>query len=356
MTFDFQRADPAAVRDEVIDFFYKHRRWPGETRDDYAAIWDWRHVALSDGPPIAYIARLKSTGEMVGHVGIYRREFRMGGACINACVPGNLFVHPAWKQNIIGVRLVMFFRTLIQSGEFDLFLGFGNEAANAMLARLGFAQLGPMHTYADVRDAGAVLRRRSRALAPVAPLVNLGFAARRRWTRGRPAVKSRLDVRKLSASEFLPLDRSHWSPGDKMVAWDSNRFVIERYLNEPGAERIIFGLFDPRRDTLEGFVVTEATSRVKVWDCQTNPASIGPTAAINAVIASITDAETVIIPTLPQSLLAKELLSAGFLHRESHDVVEANTYVSALSLPGNPHAGILGDPSRWNIWIGSRHY
>ena len=75
MSFDFQRVDPADVRDEVVDFFWKHRRWPGETRHDYYAIWDWRQNALSDGPAFAYIARLVATGEIVGHVGVYRRDF-----------------------------------------------------------------------------------------------------------------------------------------------------------------------------------------------------------------------------------------------------------------------------------------
>jgi len=356
MTFEFQRVDPLEVRDEVVDFFFKHRRWPGETRGDYEAIWNWRHRALSEGPPLAYIARLQSTGEIVGHVGVYRREFRIGDARISACVPGNLFVHPGWKQNIIGVRLVMFFRSLIQNGEFDLFLGFGNEAANAMLARLGFAQLGSMHTYADVRNAGAVLRRRHRALAAVGPLVNLGFAARRRFSSGRREAVSTLDVRRLGAAEFLELDRSHWSAPTRLVAWESNEFIAERYLNEPGVERTLYGLFAREKGTLEGFVVTEPTARVKVWDCQTNPASIDSQSAIAAVAGKIRNAETLLVPTLPQSALAGEFTRAGFLDREAVDDVEANTFVSALFLPDNPHAHVLKDPTQWNIWMGSRHY
>ena len=356
MTFEFQRVDPLDVRDEVVDFFFKHRRWPGETRQDYEAIWEWRHRSLSEGPPLTYITRLKSTGEIVGHVGVYRREFRIGVARVSTCVPGNLLVHPQWTQNIIGARLVMFFRSLIQNREFDLFLGFGNEPANAMLARLGFAQLGAMHTYADVRNAGAVLRRRHRALAPVGPLVNLGFAARRRLSRRQPRVKCHLDVRKLGAAEFLGLDRTHWAPQTRLTAWESNRFIVDRYLNEPGAERSLFGLFDPAKRSLEGFVITEPTARVKVWNCQTNPASIDHPSAIAAVVSRISNAETVLVPTLPQTNLAGEFVRAGFLDREAVDAVESNTFVSALSLPDNAHSEVLNDPGQWNIWMGSRHY
>lgn len=356
MSVTFQRVDPFEMRDELVDFFYKHRRWPGETRDDYYQIWDWRHTALSDGPAIAYIARLKSSGEVIGHVGVYRREFRSSGAVVRACVPGNLFVHPDWKKNIVGVRLVTFLRSLVQNREFDLFLGFGNEVANTMLARLGFAQLGAMHTYADVRNAGAVLRRRNRALATVGPLVTLGFAARRRWSRGLRSRTSSLRVRRLGPADFRAVDRSHWTPGNRLTAWDSNEFVASRYLEEPGAARNLFGLFDPISDALQGFVVTEATTRVKVWDCQTNPSVIDPPAAIDAVVSTLRDAETVLVPTVPQSHLADEFVGAGFLDREAVDIVEKNTFVSAYSLPDNENSEILADPRRWNIWAGSRHY
>ena len=356
MSFEFQRVDPNEVRDEVIDFFWKHKRWPGETREDYCAIWDWRHEALTEGPPFSYIARLKSTGEIIGHVGVYRRHFRAGDARITGCVPGNLFVHPDWKQNIVGVRLVMFLRSLVQNREFDVFVGFGNKTANSMLARLGFAQLGTMHTYAEVRDARPVLRRRNPAFALAGPVVNLGFAARRHWSRRAAAAKPHLEVRKLSGDEFMALDRSHWSASPRFRAWESNHFIVSRYLKEPNTLRNLFVLLDPSTGSLEAFVVTEPGARVKVWNCQTNPASIDPTSAIAAVASTVRNAETVLVPTLPQSELAREFTRAGFLDRESVDLIESQTFVSAYWLPDNANAAVLGDPGRWDIWMGSRHY
>jgi hypothetical protein len=127
-------------------------------------------------------------------------------------------------------------------------------------------------------------------------------------------------------------------------------------MNEPNALRTLFGLFDPGKESLEAFVVTEPGARVKVWDCQTNPAAADPTSAIMLVASKIANAETVLVPTLPQSELAGEFMRAGFLDREAVDLVESQTYVSAYSLPDNKNASILGDPSRWDIWMGSRHY
>ncbi len=319
-------------------------------------MWDWRYKALSDGPAIVYVARSQPTAEVVGHIAMFRRHFRIGDASLQFCVPGNLLVHPDWQKNIVGVRLVMIVRSLVQTREFDAVLAFANPNANTMFLRLGFTELGVMHTYVDVRDAGPPLRRRKRALAVVAPLVNLGFAARRLLSRRPGQGHSDLRVRKLTSDQFVGFDRSHWAPSKRLVAWDSNQFVVDRYLNEPHAERHLYGLVNPVTSLLEGYVVTEPTARIKVWDCQTNPATIDPTAAIRAVVAQWPNAETVLVPTLPHSRLAKDLVRAGFLDRESVDSTESTTYLSAYSLPDHPHTEALADPTCWDIWLGSRHY
>ena len=356
MPLEFQRVDPHAVRDDVVDFFWQHRRWPGETRDDYYAIWDWRYTALSEGPAVAYIARLKETGEIVGHVGAYRRNFRFGTGDVKIFVPGNLFVHPDWQQRIVGVRMVMFLRALVQNRECDAVLGFGNKTANAMLEKLRFAQLGAMHTYVEIRDSAPVLRRRHEALAALAPVVNLGFAARRLRSGRRSAGASRLQVRRLAAHQFISLDRSHWAPTPRLTAWESNSFVAGRYLSEPNTERHLYGLFDPASELLQAFVVTEPTGRIKIWDCQTNPAVIDEIDAISAVAQTVKGAETVLVPTLPQSRLAMDLVESGFLDRAAVDAIESQTYISAYWLDDNPYAAVFRDPRLWNIWLGSRHY
>jgi hypothetical protein len=357
MSFEFQTVDPQSVRDDVVNFFWDQRRWPGETRDDYYKIWDWRYSALSEGPALVHLARLRETGQVIGHIGVYRRNFRVGNATLRVGVPGNLFTHPDWQKTIVGVRLVMFLRSVVQNGEFDAVIGFGNQIANAMIARFRFTQLGPMHTYVDVRDAKPLLRRRNRAFTVLAPLINVASSVRRglKW-RLRGGQRPNLRVRQLAPDQVLQLDRSHWAPTSRLVAWDSNRFLVQRYLMEPGAPRHMYGLFDPLTDSLEAYVVTEPTARIKVWDCQVNPATIDPPSAIATVVSQLPNAETVLVPTLPQSQLARDLVRAGFLDRESVDSNESTTFLSAYSLPSSPQAAVLSDPSRWNIWLGSRHY
>jgi hypothetical protein len=357
MPFEFQTVDPQSVRDDVVNFFWDHRRWPGETRDDYYDRWDWRYSALSEGPALVHLARLKATGQVVGHIGVYRRNFRVDDVTLRVGVPGNLFTHPDWQKSIVGVRLVMFLRSLVQNGEFDAVIAFGNPIANGMFARFHFDQLGPMHTYVDLRDAKPVLRRRNRAFTVLAPPLNLSASVRRGLkSRLRGARRSKLRVSKLTPDQVLHLDRSHWAPPSRVVAWDSNRFLLQRYLMEPGAPRHIYGLFDPLTASLESYVVTDTTSRIKIWDCQVNPATIDPPSAIAAVVSQWPNAETVLVSTLPNSRLARDLVQAGFIDREFVDSNESTTLLSTYSLPGNPHAGALRDPARWNIWLGSRHY
>ncbi|HST08348.1 MAG TPA: hypothetical protein VLJ83_09250, partial [Gemmatimonadaceae bacterium] len=227
-----------------------------------------------------------------------------------------------------------------------------------MLARLAFAQLGTMHTYVDIRDAEPVLRRRNRVLTVIAPLINTVTSVRRgmRSSRGSEHPNG-FEVRQLAPSQVLQIDRSHWAAPDRLVAWDSNRFIADRYLMEPNASRVMHGLFDLSTGSIEGYVISESATRIKIWDCQVNPNATDPPSAIAAVAStSWPDAETILVPTLPQTRLARDFVAAGFLDRRSDDVTEANTYVSAYWRPGGPHAAVLSDPTLWNIWIGSRHY
>ena len=364
MSFEFQRVDPRSVRDEVVKFFWEQQHsWPGQTRDDYYATWDWRYSSLSDGEPIVYVWRLASTGEMVGHIGVYRRTFRVGPATLRAGVPGNLMVHPQWQNSVIGMRLVRFLRRLVESGELDAVITFSNPVADDMCVRFGFAALGSMHTYVDVHRTAPLLARRRSAAVVLSPFADLAFSARR-WLRTRRHRHSAvpLDVRLLTADEFLRLDRGHWAAPDRLVSWDSSPFVVGRYLTAPriqGLERAptdIHGLFGGRTGSFEGYVVADGRQRIKVIDCQVNPASTSPQAAIGEVVSSLPAPESVLVSTLPQSVLARDLVGAGYLHRAVVDAVDASTFLSAYWLPASPHAAFLSDVGRWNIWVGSRHY
>lgn len=361
MLFEFQRVDPKKVRDDVVNFFWEqHHSWPGRTLDDYYDIWDWRYTALSDGVPLVYVARLRETRELIGHIAVYRRNFRFGDVNFVIGVPGDLMVHPQWQHNVVSTRLVMFLRSLVQSGEVDAIIGFGNHLANAMVVRLGFAALGAMHTYIDLRDAEPLLRRRHRALVVLAPILNLVLSARRRL-RSLPDSRqhSRFRVSQLTSDEFLKLDRSHWARPTRLVASDSNSFVVQRYLTWPrghDARRYVYGLFDPTTGLLEAYVVAEIAARVKVWDCQVNSAIVDAPSAIAAIAAIWPRTGTVLVPTLPQSLLAAEMVRAGFFDRESQDFADANTYVSVYCQRGGPHADLLSNPRSWNLWLGTRHY
>ena len=217
-----------------------------------------------------------------------------------------------------------------------------------------------MRTYIDLRDTKPLLGRRHRALTMLAPVLNRALAVRRRL-RGLPHGKQlpRLRARQITPDEFLELDRSHWHPPSRLVTSDTSRFVVRRYLTWPRgnyAPRYIYGLFDSETGLLEAYVVAEQAVRIKVWDCQVNSSVLDPPSAITAMASIWPNTGTVLVPTLPQSLLATELVRAGFLDRESEDYAEASTHVSVYTKPGNEHAGLLGDPRQWNLWIGARHY
>lgn len=357
MSTEFIQTEPHLLREEVVNFFFEQKHWSGaKTREDYYRMWDWRYNALSDGPPLVYIARNRATQTITGHIAVYRRRFRIGEIELMAGVPGNLLVHPAHRGGVAGPRLISFVRSLVRDGTVDLVIPFANAAAHQLFMRLGFRELGGMHTYVDIRKTAPILGRRLSAASVLGPVLDAPFSARR-FIMQKSAFQEPADfkVREVSADEFETIDRSHWTHNPaRMVAADSNRYVADRFLRCPYAPRRMFGLFDG--SSLEGFVAVEGQTRLKIWNCQVNPVRLPEPMAISRVSDAIPKAETVIVPAMPNSLLAADLIAAGYFHTMPRDHIEKNTYISAHWLPNHPHAAIMENTARWNLWFGSNNY
>lgn len=358
MSYEFVQAEPQSSRDDIVRFFWDQRHWPWPTLEEYYRAWDWRYSSLSDGREWVWLAREKASGEIVGHIAVYLRRFRIGSTELRVGVPGNLVVREECRGSLAGPRLVSFPRTLVKSGELDAILAFANPTAHGMFERLGFRDFGLMHPFVRVVRWGAVLRRRVPAISPIGSIVDAMTLAKRQSTDVRKAKHGkRLQVRVLSPDEFLAFDRSHWRiPSDRLATDDTGGYVVRRYLECPHAVRRLVGLIDVERQTLEAYVVAGGAERIRIWDCQVNEDSIDESAAISRAAGALSDAETIVVPVLPGSGLAKKLTGAGFRHRQPDDYMNQTTRVSAFWLDGHPAGEALADVDKWNLWFGSNHY
>jgi len=356
MAIEFRRVAPLDVRDGVVDLFWRLRSWPWPDKNDCYRYWDWRYTSLSDDTPVVWVAT--DGGKVVGHIALYRRHFRIGEMDVNGGVPGNFLVDPDYRSTPIGPRLASAPRAMLRSGEVDAIFGYGNKAAHAMFVRLGFRDLGAMELFADVRRWGPALARRIPGGAVLAPFASAVHTIRRAARGARPPRDiAGLEARFLSADETAGIDRTHWSRSpDALVASDTSRYLADRYLRNPFRQRQVIGLIDQGTGLAEAYVVVEGDRRVKVIDCQVNEERMSEPEAVGMAIRAIPDAETVLVPLLPQTDLAAAFLAAGYMRRATNDFVEGNTWWCAQWSPSSPAAQCLERVNRWKLWFGWNHH
>ena len=352
-----EEVQPAATRDELIDFFWEQRHWPYSTREEYLRAWEWRHESLGDASARVWIAREESQGEIVGHIAVYPRRFRFQGRDLAVGVPGNFLVRADHRNSLIGPRLAAGLRRLVSDGELDLVLAYGNPAAHQMFSRLGFRALGRMHEFLDVRRSATILRRYSGAAAAAAPIVDAALAARRWWRNGlRPRSVRNLHAREVGVAEVKGLDRSHWSePRDQIVGAATGQYLASRFLQAPFSDYRIVGIFD-RSNAVQALVAINVRRRVKILECVTNPDALDVASAIDIAVRTLPNAHAVLIPLLPGSHVARELREYGYFAREPRDPVTARSWWSAYWRDDHPLVNDLSETARWTLLFGATHY
>lgn len=349
-----EQAEPASVRDAVVDLLWTHRHWPGATRETYVALWDWRYGALADGQPLVWVARAPEDGRLIGHVAVFPRRFRLGDVELRVAVPGDLLIHRDHRRSLLGIRLLSLPQLLARRGVFDLVLTFPTELSYRLSVQLGYRALGSWRTWVDLRRAAPALRRRAGPLAGLLGPVADGLWKVRRWThqRGVRAAARRFRVEPVAAARVQALDRSQWRhPADRLVAVASNAYLERRFLRDPWNRRELFGVWDRRTGQIEGHVVVEYRDAVAtVCDCQVNAAVLDEVTAIALVAPGLSpDVAFYAVPALPGSRLGDELRRAGFVPRSSDPWIQ----VSAFWAPAHGLAEQLTGVERWNLFAGA---
>ena len=352
----FRRVSPHDVRSAVVEFFWRQRAWPYPDLESYYRYWDWRYSSLSEESPVVWIA---IDGErVVGHIAVYFRRHRVAGRTVRVGVPGNFLVDPTHRDTMIGARLASSPRALVRDGEVDVLLDYGNRIAHAMFVRLGARDLGFMKSFVEVRQWAPVLSRRIPGGAALAPLARVANAMRKALPGiNPPPARKEFDVRELDAHALRRIDRSHWSvPSDCVIEDATPAYLANRFLGCPVRQHRVFGVVDRASEALEGLVVTEGSARVKVWACEVNDSALSESEAVHLAISRMAGVESVLVPLLPRSNVAKAFARAGFLRERFMDDVEANTSWSAYWRDSHPLAANFADLASWKLWYSWSHH
>lgn len=351
--------EPDEVREQVVELMWEHRHWPGETREDYRRLWEWRYRALGDGPPGVRVART-TDGRVVGHTAVFPRTFRFGDRRLRGAVPGDILVHRDWRRHGIGVQLMLLPKQMVRRGDLDVVIVVGTYRAHEILVRLGFEELGGFHRHVRVLDSRPLLEGRlprPALAAAAAPVVDgaLGLAGwlPRRRVRSRAAG---LEVVALDPDAVAGMDRSHWSfPADRLVGEDSPSYLVRRFLQDPHTRRELLALRDGATGDVEGHVVVEHDGgTATVCDCRVNADRLDEAAAISLAGERLSGRAAVYqVPALPGSDLAGRLRSLGFLHRSPVRPPGERVHVSAYWDPDLPFADALRGPEAWSLYTGA---
>ena len=350
-------ARPEAIREAAVAFWFARKQWPDWPIEKYYTVWDWRYGSLSDGPAAIYVARKKDSGRLIGHIVIYRRHFRLNGDKISVGVPGNLALHPDFQGGVAGASLASYPSRQLRAGAYDVLLAFANKVAHDIFLRLGAQDLGATANYTTLQRSGFWLRHRAPALAPLSFILDAGIGMRQAWLRRRHRTATKLEVVRLTGGEFQRLDRSHWvAPRDRVVSDDSADFVVRRHLECPYAERELFGLIDAKSSRCEGYVVIQGTGRVELWDVQVNGAAMDIPTAVLSASRAFRRAHTIVTSAIPGTLLAEELVAAGFVGPRDDGSSHYPRLIDATIRPRHPLTDQLKEFTRWNLWTGASQY
>jgi Acetyltransferase (GNAT) family len=357
MALEVRCIDPREMRAAIVDFFWRIRMWPHPTKDHYFRLWDWRYASLSEQNPLAWVALDGTT--VVGHITVLFRTLALNGQRIRAGITANYRVDEPYRSTMVGSALASAPRTLVRQGELDVLLAFSNLAGSRVVVALGYRELGPMCTWAQVTRWAPLLRRRSRFLTAFAPLVSAAARAHRRLRGARtPRLPEELTARVLSANELVGLDRSHWEH-PRGLTWDGTIAAFANHFSpsEFRASRVL-GVIDRRSGRLEGLVALEGVNDLQILECSVNDSTLSAVQAVELAVQASPGVESVRVPLLPQTNLAAAFRDAGYLQLPTaySAAVLRGTLWSAYWAKEHPLATALADTRAWNLWYGWSHH
>jgi hypothetical protein len=359
MTAQLLRIDPFAHREAIVEFMWRNRAWPYETKDQYFGFWDWRYRSLSESDQAVWV--LVNGDLIVGHVALHFRRLALGSQLVRVGVPGNFRVDEHYLNTVAGTMLASAPRKLVQKGEVDLVVGCHNDIAQAVAVALGYRDLGEMQALVAVPHWDRFLGRRAAALAALAPLAHAADVVRRTLRRCvRRPPPDFLAARLVSTDALRSYDMSHWQRDARLTWAGSLGYFANRFSKCPFQTARVYALIDERNGRLEGLVAAIGEAMLSVLECEVNQSVLAPPQAVELLLNANPGADSVRVSLLPSSQLAQEFATAGYLRlptRLFESAMDGDVW-SAYWQPSHRLAGLLANTDSWKLWHGwsARNY
>ncbi len=341
MKIDLIEDDIEKWRGDIVGLF------AGIDQPEFGNVFDWYYRPAGRKPAVWILAT--DEGETMGTCSVVFREMKVGSRKILGGVSGNLVVDARHRNMFAATTLMRATQKLVTDGVCDVLLGLPLPSAFRLAKRAGFNEIGKLKTHSHVWRSASLLKPRVGPLGALgAPLVD-GFFKLKRSGGGTVNVS----VERLAPDSLSRYIGHDWQPSRNWISCVGNSdFVRWRFFENPAEEICAFGLRVGEQP--HGYVIVNVEERQSagvVVACETDP---GTLSAADAIMAVLTDPsnqfESMAVPTLQNSQLARQLLSAGFVTRKGR-YAEADT-VLALWNKDHELASVFESKSNWALFPG----
>ncbi|MFQ5736280.1 MAG: GNAT family N-acetyltransferase [Thermodesulfobacteriota bacterium] len=139
-----EKADLVRQKGEILALLQRNLEGISDAR------FDWNYLKA---PAICWVARLGSTGEIVGSCAIFLRDITVNGTPAKAGIAGDFAVDK--KHRTFGPAIAMQKSLLASLGDegVDIVYSIPNESSGPLLARLGYREIGKYHRYVKLLKA-----------------------------------------------------------------------------------------------------------------------------------------------------------------------------------------------------------
>ena len=266
-----RRADPESERDRAAIERLWRDNLPYMVSSTAPARFEWLYRSNPDGPTLTWLAVDEQRGEVVGCASVLPRKVVVEGVSRSAGVAIDFAIDKPYRAFGVALRLQRAVAAQVWESGMELVVAFPNDAAQGVIRRVGYRQIGQPWRGAQLLRSYPKLRQR-RCSVPLAMVAGAGIDLVLQL-RNRISLQSgkREGVHTLLLEEPDERWKRFWDKLKPRMGFGGSRdldYLRWRYRECPLESYLFFCLFDSREELLGYLVFSRRDDVLHVCDIQ----------------------------------------------------------------------------------------
>lgn len=347
MSYTVVRADLAADRDTILNFWHNNHRKPLDAK------FEWIYKGNPHGRALVWLIKHGPSADCVGMVSVFPRKLSVGGRTILAGIVGDFLIHEAHRTAGPAVMLMRGVRAAVSDSGIDLLYGFPNKRAEPIMKRSGFQRLGGLARLTRVFKTRSLMEKRGVpgvVAGLVSPMADRALGLGWRFL-GATACRG-LDCREVRGFDHQYSETWRSSRSDGAISVErSPEYLTWKYLKDPGDTNQVFAAFHTPGERLAGYLVCrQDEGSIEIREIAGDIGRIGRCLISNLVgQPGRNTPETIVMTVLENMPFVKVMERLGFRRRSREGSVY--WYGTPGGTQGLPP---LGDPANWLLVLGDQ--